>query len=964
MSPAPVVCTIVSNNYLAYARVLTRSFLERHPEGKVYVLVVDQPDPSLRYEDEPFEVVMVESLGIPGFSHYSFRYSILELDTAVKPWFLLHLHRTGGHDRLCYFDPDILVTGDLTEIYERLGTADVLLTPHVTAPVEDTRIPSERDFLLSGIYNLGFLGISFNERTVPFLDWWHRRLYKECLHEVEHGLFVDQRWMDFAPAFLAHAELHRDPGCNVSYWNLMHRELARRGDTWWVDSREGSAPLRFFHFSGYSLDRPELVSKYQNRFTLGDRPDLEPLFREYGERLVAAGHRELSRLPYRFGAFADGTPVPPLARVALRQTDPDGRRWPDPFDTGGADPFLGWLQEADAPGAEIFLPRLALFLWDRRPDLQQAFLDPEGKDRPRFADWFVHGAESQGYAETFTRPVAESLRRARHLPAAHAQAVRRKLSTALSGDLSFADDLQDEEIAWLTADAGHEPARRPRVPRLAMMLHQRRADLRTSYPDPLGADREGFVLWFSTYGREEYQLPHRIVFPVLRTLPWRKAAWTQLWWQRQRLRRKPAPPFPAAPAVEPAVSAGSAAPAAEAAAPVRRISPAAGFSKGPPAVTGLNVVGWASAPTGVGEACRGTLLAAQKGGLPTAVWDLGGSAGDDPQRGGVQGLPFETTLFHVNADMMPSITRQLPRSLLAGRHRIGFWFWELSHFPLSFADSFQRLDEVWAPTRFCLDAFRAIAPVDLRWMPPCVTPPTEEPADRRSFQIPASSFLFYFAFDALSIPERKNPEGLLRAFARAARESLRPLHLLLKVNHLESDPDLGRLLLRLISDLPVSLITSCMSRSEVNSLMAACDAYVSLHRSEGLGLPLIEGMYLGKPVIATGYGGVTDFLDDSTGWVVRHELTALDEARGPYPAGAVWADPDVDHAAELMLEVANASGTDIVARRTAAARARVLSIYGPEAAGERLRREIERIEGARGWKGIRPALPTQGVALG
>jgi glycosyltransferase involved in cell wall biosynthesis len=936
MRPSPVACTIVSNNYLAYARVLTRSFLERHPEGKVYVLVVDRPDPSLRYEDEPFEAVLVESLGIPGFSHYSFRYSILELDTAVKPWFLLHLHRTGGHDRLCYFDPDILVTGDLTEIYERLGTADVILTPHITAPVEDTRLPGERDFLLSGIYNLGFLGISFNERTLPFLDWWHRRLYKECLHEVERGLFVDQRWMDFAPAFLAQAVLHRDPGCNAAYWNLMHRKLARRGGAWWVDSGGESSPLRFFHFSGYRHDRPELVSKYQNRFTLADRPDLEPLFREYGERLLAEGHRDLSKLPYRFGAFDDGTPVPALARAALRRVDPDGRRWPDPFKAGGPDSFLGWLGEPVVPGAEIFLPRFALLLWDHRQDLQQAFPNPEGEDRARFADWFAHGVEGQGLGEKLTRPVSESLRQARHLPAAQAQAVRRKLSSVLSGDADFAGDLPDEEISWVTADAGHEPGRRPRVPRLAMMLHQRRADLRTSFPDPLGGDRAGFALWFATHGRQEYQFPYRLVLPVLRTLPWRQALWAQLWWQRQRLRRAAAHPVP---------TAAPSSPAANAADPVRRIGSGAARR---PAVAGLNVIGWASAPTGVGEACRGTLLAAETAGLPTALWDLGASAADDPQRGGAQGLPFDVAVFHVNADMMPTVSRQLPRTLLAGRYRIGVWFWELSHFPLCFAGSFAKIDELWAPTRFCLDAFQAIAPVDVRWMPPCVAPPTEAPAERADLGISPGSFLFYFAFDALSIPERKNPDGLLRAFARAVRESPRPLHLLLKVNHLEADPGLAHQLLLRTTDLPVTLITHSLSRAEVNSLTAACDAYVSLHRSEGLGLPLIEAMYLGKPVIATGYGGVTDFLDETTGWVVRHTLTALEEARGPYPAGAVWADPDAEHAAALMVEVANAPAPEL-ARRTAAARARVQSLYGPAAAAERLRREVERIEGARGW---------------
>ena len=136
-------------------------------------------------------------------------------------------------------------------------------------------------------------------------------------------------------------------------------------------------------------------------------------------------------------------------------------------------------------------------------------------------------------------------------------------------------------------------------------------------------------------------------------------------------------------------------------------------------------------------------------------------------------------------------------------------------------------------------------------------------------------------------------------------------------------------------------------------MLAACDAYVSLHRSEGLGLPLIEAMYLGKPVIATGYGGVTDFLDDTTGFVVRHRPAALATSQGPYPAGAVWAEPDVEHAAALMRALANAP--ESAAARVEAARRRVRELYAPEAAGERLRRELDRIANERGERGERVA---------
>ena len=145
-----------------------------------------------------------------------------------------------------------------------------------------------------------------------------------------------------------------------------------------------------------------------------------------------------------------------------------------------------------------------------------------------------------------------------------------------------------------------------------------------------------------------------------------------------------------------------------------------------------------------------------------------------------------------------------------------------------------------------------------------------------------------------------------------------------------------------------------MTRREMDSLTAACDAYVSLHRSEGLGLPLIEAMYLGKPVIATGYGGVTDFLDDTTGWVVRHRLAGPGGSAGALPRrrGLGGAGPRARRRADagggqLLRSLPKAA--ELIARRTTAARARVHSLYGAAAAGERLRREIERIEGARGW---------------
>src|SRR5436309_3525045 len=608
-----VACTIVANNYLAYARAFTRSFTARHPEGKVCVLIVDHPQPGHRYEDEPFAVVFADQLGIPGFPHFSFRYSIVELSTAVKPWFLRHLHRTLGCDRVCYFDPDILIFGDLGELYDRLGRADAVLTPHLTAPIDDSRVPAEREILLSGIYNLGFLGLAFNERTLPFLDWWQQRLHRWCLHEVDKGLFVDQRWMDLAPAYLARVEILRDPGYNVAYWNLVHRPLARRDGAWWV----GDAPLRFFHFSGYDFRRPEMISKFQNRFTFAERPDVVPLFETYRESIRGQGQEEVQGYPYGYGRFANGVAIPDLARRALRQVDPEGVRWPDPFATAGPDSFFDWLRQPVDGDEDVPLPRLALLLWDEREDLQRLFSRPWAADRLSFAEWLIQTASgAERIDPAFTAGLARALRRhGARLANAPAERAMTGLASLVDPPAMASGELGAAEIAWLTADAGHEPRRRPRVPRLALEIHRRRADLLRAFPDPLGADRAALALWYVTSGRHEYQLPKTVIRPVLRTLPWRKQAWARLWWERQRRRARTgarqavaAPEGPAADeAIQPAALAVGAA--------------------GPP---GFNVIGWSAAPTGVGEACRGTLAALEQACLGCALWPLDGRADGAP----------------------------------------------------------------------------------------------------------------------------------------------------------------------------------------------------------------------------------------------------------------------------------------------------------------------------------------------
>jgi hypothetical protein len=63
---------------------------------------------------------------------------------------------------------------------------------------------------------------------------------------------------------------------------------------------------------------------------------------------------------------------------------------------------------------------------------------------------------------------------------------------------------------------------------------------------------------------------------------------------------------------------------------------------------------------------------------------------------------------------------------------------------------------------------------------------------------------------------------------------------------------------------------------------------------------MAQAMYLGKTVIGTGYSGNLDFMSRENSLLVDYGMTAMDETSGPYEKGSVWAQPDVDHAAELM----------------------------------------------------------------
>jgi glycosyltransferase involved in cell wall biosynthesis len=264
------------------------------------------------------------------------------------------------------------------------------------------------------------------------------------------------------------------------------------------------------------------------------------------------------------------------------------------------------------------------------------------------------------------------------------------------------------------------------------------------------------------------------------------------------------------------------------------------------------------------------------------------------------GRKYYFNLFHCNADTALTVVSHSGRPTDA-YFDISHWVWETETFPRKWSLSFQLFDEIWTPSRFCVEAISKRSPIPVLRVPYCIDPATRDglSVDRSRFGLADGDFLFFCGFDTLSVPQRKNPFGVIEAFRRAfpAPGNCR---LVLKVNNAHLAGELMQQLRAAAEGAAVSFIEGTLTRQETSELIAACDCLVSLHRCEGFGLMLAEAMLMRKPVICTNYSGNTDFSTAASAFLVDYSLTPVGPGCAPYDEDVLWAEPSIDDAARQM----------------------------------------------------------------
>jgi glycosyltransferase involved in cell wall biosynthesis len=322
------------------------------------------------------------------------------------------------------------------------------------------------------------------------------------------------------------------------------------------------------------------------------------------------------------------------------------------------------------------------------------------------------------------------------------------------------------------------------------------------------------------------------------------------------------------------------------------------------ATPGINLAGYIAAELGVGEGARALARACVAAGVRYGVTDLGYQTPnlqrDKSALAHATPGTYPIDLMYVNADQTARTAAYLDEQGVRGRYRIGFWHWEQPQLPPAHLPAFAHVDEIWTPSRFVRDAVAAVSPVPVYLVPHAIEIAPTPGAGRAAFGLPENRLLVLMMYDFHSYQYRKNPQAAIAAFRQAA-QGRADCALVVKTINGDAHPEAYAQLRAHLADLPdVTFIDGYLTRQETWDLQAGCDILLSLHRAEGFGLAPAEMMYLGKPVVATGWSANMDFMNHDNSMPVAYTLQPLREDLGAYPAGPLWAEADTAHAAQCL----------------------------------------------------------------
>ena len=323
---------------------------------------------------------------------------------------------------------------------------------------------------------------------------------------------------------------------------------------------------------------------------------------------------------------------------------------------------------------------------------------------------------------------------------------------------------------------------------------------------------------------------------------------------------------------------------------------------------GITVVGTLSDQGSLNKTLRDFCFSLKEAGIPFQTWDLGSRVVPDEDVSAIL-TPKEDFCISRYSHLVEMIRSPVPDGIVRNRGRIVFWEFEsglLQGYPVLM----ERTGDVIGMSDFNYNYYRRVFEgkrnVRKILYPLRVSGEAELSMQdaRLKFGIPDNAFAVFYNFSYKSGLDRKNPEGAIRAFAKALSDK-KDAMMILKTVASSEFPERVQELRGLVDWLGIAdkikFFDDYLTQRDVLNLTNACDVYLSLHRAEGFGLGIAEAMSLGKPVIVTDYSSTTEFCNASNAIPVGYKIVKMGVTDNKlYSAAEKWAEPDVDEAAQSL----------------------------------------------------------------
>lgn len=250
-------------------------------------------------------------------------------------------------------------------------------------------------------------------------------------------------------------------------------------------------------------------------------------------------------------------------------------------------------------------------------------------------------------------------------------------------------------------------------------------------------------------------------------------------------------------------------------------------------------------------------------------------------------------IFHCAAPQFLLLAWPLRRVFRTGKV-IGYFAWELADPPKNWPKYEGLWDEIWTPSIFSAQSLAKLYDCPIRVVPHVVL----NECVPRMWRKGEEPLTFLTMADARSSLARKNPHAVVAAF-RSAFPHESDVSLVIKLQIKRPTSEVERLFAIIGGDPRIRIIQKTMSRPDVDQLLRDAHVYVSLHRAEGFGLPLLEARLFGLATIATAWSANLDFMTAEDSVLIPYELVKMQDEGGVY-GEVTWAEPDLAAAASAM----------------------------------------------------------------